>query len=328
MYNWDIPDLERDSEEKNKSSILSVKNWANKELDLMKNRISFGTQRDKIFGNLLEITPPSEYWLIEFDELSDAYLEQYKSLLPPFAKLSRTELVTFNDRQTIDLFKEINGAGRSISLTTLMDERSNSLFYLLNQAIGRIYINLGAEYIEDKELYYFPLSKNNQPFKVEGVNQRPVNMSRPFEQSNNEESKDWSLDIGIKRAGRKILNFGFHWAFQLKVIKMWNTSFLTVSIKKLYTEDGKKPLDGESSKRIDKSFRKTMYNMSGHAKTVILTILQQFKIGVTRHVPPTYFSDFKIGKFFELETQFSPVTIGLGQNVLDLGFEDELGEGT
>ena len=201
-----------------------------------------------------------------------------------------------------------------------MDERRNSLLYLLNQAIGRIYINLGAEYIEDKDLYYFPLSKNNQPFYVEGVNQRPVNMSKPFERSTDEENKDWELDIGIKKAGRKILNFGFHWAFKLKVINMWNVDFLTVSIKKLYTQDGKKPLDGETSKRIDKHFRKSMYNMSGHAKTVILTILHQFKIGVTMNVPPKYFSDFKIGKFFELDTQFSPVTLGVEQKILDLDY--------
>ena len=324
-YDWDIPDLERSMEEIKKSSILSLNNWAKKELDLMNSRLEFGTQRDKIFGNLLEITPPSAYWLIKFDELNDVYLDTHKSLLPPFAKLSRTELVTFNDKQTINLFREIKGAGRSISLTTMIDERSNSLFYLLNQAIGRIYLGLGAEYIEEKKLYYFPLSKNNKPFKLEGVNQRLVNMSRPFVKKNHEESEDLQLDFGIRKAEGKTLNFGFHWAFQLRVIRLWNVTFLMVSTKKLYTEDGKKPLDGERSKRIDKYFRKSKYNMSGHSRTLILTILHQFKLGVTRNVPLTYFSEFKIGKFLEFETQFSPVTFEPEQNVLDLEFKVELG---
>lgn len=322
-YSWDLPELQSAVEESEDESILSFKRSAEKELEEMNKRISVGNQRDKLFGNMIGIVPPRSYVKIGYDSILDDYLEHNKHDFPPFAKLSVQELITLNDEEVLERFKMLNGEREILSIEELETSNQNSLFYLLNQVVCSIFEHVGAEPTSDSNTYYFPLKDTMTPLKIGGAKNKPVMVAKPLLKKENNED-EWPLELGYMVPEQSEINFGFHKGFRVRTIHEWDRYLVSLNLKKLYSKDGKKLMDGEKARKIDKYFRNSKYAHGDSFKTVISALFHQLKtISKKVNGVPSYFHLIEFGDIIELASSSSPVTIDMTQNTLELEFEEE-----
>ena len=319
----DIPALTSITKDLEGESVFSSRRAAEKDLKSMEARINVGMKRDKLYANMLKLYIPESYAIIEYDNILNAHLDQNRYDLPPFANLSSDELVTINDVKILKRFEVLKGTYKIVSLGEIEKEHPIPLAFLQNQVIGRFFMWKGAQPVEDKKLYFFPLDDKNSPIKIVGINKKPVQVSKPLFQKKEplDEQSPFLMDI-FETEERKF-NFGFHKAFRVKTMKIWDDYYVSLTIKKLYTKDGKNPVDGNKARRIDKHFRNTMYNTSDSYKSVALSLLNQLKNSKDRaQFEDGILSNYKIGEILELPTPSSPVTIEQNQNVLELEFDE------
>lgn len=319
----DIPELTSLTRDIEGESVLSSRRAAEKDLKSMEIRINLGTKRDKLFANMLKLNLPESYAIIEYDNILKDYLDLNRYDLPPYANISSNKIVTINEPNILDRFEVLKATYKIIPLEQMEEDHPLPLSFLNNQALGRFFVSKGAKPVEDKKLYFFPLDDKFSPIKIEGINKKPVQVSKPLFQKNETENTEYPIEKGIFETKEKILNFGFHKAFRIRTMKIWDDYYVSITIKKLYTKDGKTPVDSDHARRIDKYFRNTKYNTSDSYKSVALSLLNLLKISKDRDkYEDGIFSYYGVGNILELPTLSSPVTIEQNQNVLELEFDE------
>ena len=325
-YSWDLPELQSAIEESEEESILSFKRSVGRELAEMDKRMAVGSQKDNLIGNMINVIPPKTFVKVEYDSVLDEYLEQNKHDFPPFAKLSFNEMITLNDTSVLERFKTLNGKETILHIDELEDTHQNSLNYLLNQLVGRMFEKIGARCVDDSNIYYFPLQNPLTPMKILGAKNKPVMVAKPLLVKGDSSEDAWPLDLGYIKPREKEINFGFHKGFRVSTIKLWDRYFVSLNLRKVYSKDGRKLMEGERSKKIDRYFRNSKYSHGDSFKSVILALFYQLK--KTRDEGKFgYFSQMEFKDVLSLETSMSPVTFGLSQSTLELEFEDEMEDG-
>ena len=327
VYNWDIPDIENALEEITMESRLSISNMAQRELESMNNHLAVGQKRDVITANMYKITVPNVLAKLRAKKQETERLEYYRDFLPPFANLSPEYLITYNEQDTIKQFSEYTLTNETVPLSALERDYQRPLVHLFNQSIGKLFLKTGANYLREDDLYYFTVDYIHPVKSIQGISQRQVQVAKILfkEEMEDDGKSEPSIDYGNFSNSAKTLNFGFHKAFRVGVKRIWDSYYVSISIKKLYTSDGKTPVSGESRKRIDRYFRNSIFNQSDSYKTVVFALLHQLELIQSKlKEDENYLKNLAIGGPLEERTVTSPVTLELNQSVLELEFEEDM----
>ena len=194
----------------------------------------------------LATTPYSNY--------ADIYNSNPQVRFPPF-RLEHKRIFTFEDLENSILREYVNiQTIETKDLDNWLEEDKDNEFILigiLNRWIGNICRNERMRYNNRTHSYFYP---------------KPRGRIRPL-------SKTWISPNGIKRPRvvtnpykkNKILNFWTHRSVRIRTTNKWGKFHLIIRPRWLFSENGLDIFEGEKADKLDRLFRKNMYNRNKNA---------------------------------------------------------------
>lgn len=203
------------------------------------------------YVNLFPIVLPENVSIATtpFTDHLDIYKTSPQVRFPAFL-LKNKVLFTFEDLEKSILRKYVNIhtiETKKIEFWIREDKKNeNILTIILNKWIDNCCRNDGMWYNKRTRTYFFP---------------RPRGKARPL-------LKTWVSPKNVKRPRTvtkpyikdRIINFWAHRSVQIRALNKWGGYNLYIRPRWLFSEDGLKILEGEKADKLDRSFRKSIYN--------------------------------------------------------------------
>jgi len=203
------------------------------------------------YTNLFPFLLPSHLFIstTPFSNPQDIFNLNPQVRFPPF-RLENKVIYTFEDIEHSIFRQYVNiHTIKKDKLEVWIDKdkkNQNILMYILNKWIDNACKESGMLYDKRTVTYYYPKPKGRIRYL----------------------SKTWITPKGIKKPRivtnpykrNTIVNFWAHRSVQVKATKKWGNFYLRIRPRWLFSEDGCSILEGEKSDKLDRFFRKSIYN--------------------------------------------------------------------
>jgi len=203
------------------------------------------------YTNLFPLVLPSHLFVstTPFSNPQDIFDLNPQVRFPPF-RLENKVIYTFEDIENSIFRQYVNiHTIKKENLKAWIDQDKNNeniLIYILNRWIDNTHREEGMWYDKRTKTYYYP---------------KPKGRIRSL-------SKTWITPKGIKKPRvvtnpykkDAIINFWTHRSVQVKAIKKWGNFYLCIRSRWLFSEDGYDILEGDKADKLDRFFRKSIFN--------------------------------------------------------------------
>jgi hypothetical protein len=309
----DVPSLRAAAQAKRNVGLssLDLRKQAQQRLHLMEQRENPIPKKSNLVGNLLRLKPPEGYVVIRFDNgLAFRHEKSSTKVIPPYSIISENELLTFDIHDLSGVFDNADPSQvRHISLSEAMGQCQTRLLELWNRALDRI---IRVQAVKSwRDWYYFPLAKDSGIHAIVTNSEKKLQVARAFYKETNE--------VGI----RPELRFVFHRAFAARSKLIWNEPFVELRLRRIFTEDGLKVIEGEASSKIDAKFRRSLFNRSETQLQMLLKfgefLFQSPNMGDKHEF---WMSRIGFGTFLTMPTNWTPDAVSLDQSFIS-DYEEE-----
>jgi len=293
----------------------------------MMKRCHLGTKRATYVTNLVPVTIPRNYFVLKVEEGDTEEIKvRLKGIhLPPYV-ITGNAILTLDLPDLLGLFSPAKVLDSTrVTKEKLEIDHEYELMRLLNQCISRIIFNKGGQRKEGdrKYVFYFPLIEGDrglEPFSIPSSSGRDVTVSSPMIKKFNpstEEGLNPSAPVGQ-------LNHCFHKGLDARVIRYWGKYYISMKLRRVFTSDGCKPLDGDHASRLDAKYRSPTYNRGETQLSVLNAYAYYLFSQMSRDKnSPIWIVQFKFDKLLSIDSDNSPVLIDIGQSTLDMLDEED-----
>lgn len=305
-----IQGLELATFNKQESSVLSLRRYAQNLFGIVDKRSKPTPRRSTLIMNILPIEVPTYYY--ECKSSAESKNEIYNALqgqiVPPFIyKEKERVMLSFTSfSENNPLAKYMSGLETKRETRKLQTDTPHLCSELVNVHLRRIIWNKGVYRESKTNLYYFPMRDHTKKeVKVIGPNGKIWVVKKYLHKK----------DTTYAKKGE--VNFFFHRAIELDTPTYWGISYVQITPRRYYTLDGVKPTDGETRSKIDAKFRGSKFDRSSSRMRLMrFWKFYLFESNKYQISPERWFKDFKFGEFLTSNVDWSPEVIGRNQTRL------------
>jgi len=303
----DIPSLRTAAQAKRNvgSASLNLRRQAQERLHLMEQREKPVSKKSNLISNLLRFTPPGEYGIIQFQKGHKFSQEnQPTKIVTPYSIIDESELITFESPDMLDTFHSANQTQvRHISLSEAMEKYETNILELWNRALNRIIRVQGVERWRD--WYYFPVPKGHEARIIVTDSEKKLQVGRVFYKQTNA--------LGATPE----ISFVFHRAFAARSKWLWGQPFVELRMRRLFTKDGLEVLDPEAISKIDRKFRRSIFNRSETQLQMLLKLGEfLFRSPSIGDKHEAWMSKITFQSFLTMSTNWTPDAVSLDQSFI------------
>ena len=244
--------LKRVTAEKNRRNRLSTDRYVD-DLHARSKRLSEPINESiELITSMLELAHPDVIYRAVTNKLKTkdkiySYFTASNIETPPFTFFpEKNQISTFCD------FDERNSLTKIIkkdSITKLSLSKGEvspqNIHAILNMHLRRIFWKKGLLRISNKYIYFFPALEKDGKIEDREVEFMPGKKKNV---------------VHVQRMDNGTIHHVFHHAVELVPQRLWDKTFLKIKPTKVFTLDGKTPLEGQKKRLIEEKYRNPMYN--------------------------------------------------------------------
>ena len=317
IYDVNESGLQSGVEERTRTGIASmaIRRSASEAAVLMERRARPVPKKSKLIANLINFEPPHSYTVLEIPSVSRVELRnRLQGTEFPYAYPTDGTVITLDVPGALQQFQIFNPKERGkIDIIDVTKAYPRGFSELVNNAVDRK-LDSDVQRIAkwDQGWRYFLAdeeAERNEPRILRIQSRRKLQVARPF-------FTQAAIDTGAKK-----LNFVFHWAFRTHYLRLWGEHYVVLEVRRLYTHDGRVPVDGKSMARIDRGFRKSKFNR-GESHQARMTKLALYLFSPERLGEHPWLGQFRFGEPLKIATDWTPDAVDVEQKFIS-DYEEE-----
>lgn len=314
VYQADKPDLRSAVSQRQKmgTAAMEARTRARQAAESMERRARPILKKSNLIGNLLQFTPPQNYLVVEIDSIPRNELKDtLRNSRLPYAYPKKGQLLTLDTDESSTPFDLLHPKKtEKLSITDPSTPLPRGFSELMNSSFERRASIRKQRILPWKNWYFFLCdeeTKQGVPRVIETQSGRTMQVARPMFKGTGKERK---------------LNFVFHHAFKMRYRKLWRTYFVSLGLRRLYTEDGRAAIEGDNASKIDARFRNSAWNRSETQQARVSKIAEFLFSSETLEKRDQWESSFTFGKLLALRTNWTPKAVERDQAFIS-DYEEE-----
>jgi hypothetical protein len=263
--------------------------------DSMNKRSRPLSKRSNLIANLLRFVPPFNYSILEVDPLSrDDLWNRLKDFQIPYSYPEKGVLLTIDFPNVAEHFESLHT--RRIESAQIEDAQARfpwAFSVLMNNALEKRVLKRRIR--PWKGWYYFLAdleTKQGAPRIIETPSRKTMQVAKPL----------FELESGK-------LNFVFHQGFRMKYRKLWGDHFVSLGLRRVYTDEGMTVVEGDSTSRIDRHFRRSDWNRSETQQAKVSKLAEYLFALETLEKQPDWTTSFRFQSLLTTSTNWTPEPI-------------------
>ncbi len=315
IYQADVPELQLaiSARAKMGTAAMEARTRAKRAAESMEQRAKPILKKSILIGNLLQFIPPTKYLSIEIDSVPrDELRELLKKTQSPFAYPTKGHLLTLDLDDVQNQFQSVHP--RKIERLSIEEPKAQlprGFYELMNNSLEKK-VSIETRRILPWRNWYFFLcdkeAKEEVPRIIETPSGRTMQVARPMFKKIVEERK---------------LNFVFHHAFKMRYKRLWGDHFVSLGLRRLYTDDGKIVIEGDNASKIDSKFRNSAWNRSETQQARVSKVADYLFGSEGLEQRPPWETLFQFRDLLSLPTSWTPKAVEREQAFIS-DYEEDL----
>jgi len=294
----DAPDLDRVTQDRLKGEglIHASRKRAQTELELIEKRRDPLTANSTLMANLVPIVMPKRFSVIytdfgSLDQIQAGFRDQPRGpndpppKRPPWAYLGDGRLLAVHHDHVEQDFRPI--AGRlleTFDLDEVEDMYSVELITLMNRVIEKVAFRRGVAHGDYG--YYFlaedEIAKGDSREIAAGG--RTLQVATPKFKIEKKTDEDVAIPTfgGLKAervtTAKKEVAYVYHEGFTARFHRLWDGHYVILGLKRSYTEDGRRRIEGARAAALDETYRDPRFNRAD-AQSRKLEVMSRYLFG-------------------------------------------------
>jgi hypothetical protein len=301
VYQADVADLRLavNTRMKMGTAAMEARTRAKRAAESMEQRAKPILKKSNLIGNLLQFTPPMKYLSVEIDTLSrDDLRTTLKDTALPYAYPTNGRLLLFDIGEMPTEFQSLKPKNVDrISIDDPQAQIPRGFSELMNNSFEKIVAIEHKRILPWRNWYFFLCdeeAKKGAPRTIETPSGKTMQVAKPL----------------FKRTeGKHVLNFVFHHAFKMRYKKLWGEHFVSLGLRRLYTDDGRSVIEGDNSSKIDAKFRNSAWNRSETQQARMSKIAEYLFGSVSLEKHAAWQISFQFRNLLSLPTNWTPKAV-------------------
>jgi hypothetical protein len=274
---------------------METRRRAVEENESMQKRSRPLSRRSVLMGNLLRFGPPLNYAILDVDALSrDDLWNLLRETRVPYSYPEKGVVLTIDFPNVAEHFESAHP--KKMESAQIEDAQSRfpwAFSVLMNDALGKKVLQRRIR--PWKGWYYFLADLETEegvPRIIETPSRKTMQVAKPlFDQESGK------------------LNFVFHQGFRMKYRKLWGDHFVSLGLRRVYTSEGITVVEGDSTSRIDRYFRRSDWNRSETQQAKVSKLAEYLFSLETLESQPDWSTHFRFQSLITTSTNWTPEPI-------------------